>query len=313
MRLVVVGAGGIGGYYGARLQAAGHAVTFVARGAHLEAMRRNGLTVEHPDFAFHAAVDACDLGAVAARAPGDTDAVLLCVKSMATAQIAQRLATWLGAREVPVLSLQNGVDNEIQLAAALGPERVLGGIARRIGGHVVAPGRIEATGRAEVILGPWPRRTEAPSSLDSQARALAETFAGAGIPTEVSEDIRRELWRKLLLNNALNPLSAIVRRDTRTLSHERLLAPVVAAMMRETARAAAADGVALGEADVEEMLALIRSFDPIKTSMLVDLEHGRALELDAIAGAVLDRAARLGFEAPYTRAAYAILAHLAPR
>lgn len=313
MRLVIIGAGGIGGYYGARLQHAGNPITLVARGEHLAALRARGLSVEHPQFRFNEAVHACALEELAGCvAPGEVDAVLVCVKATATSTVAAALARWIGPVPAAVVSLQNGVDNEAELAAVLGAARVIGGLTRRIGGHVVAPGRIEATGPAQGILGPWPRTAQAGACAVKTAARLAAAFDAAGLPTTVSDDISRELWKKLVINNGMNPLSALVRRDTRTIAHDRLLAPLVHALMQETARAAAADGVHLGDADVAEMFELIRTFDAIKTSMLVDLEHGRPLEVEAIAGAVLRRAAVLKIPVPHTRMVHALLSHLGP-
>lgn len=311
MHVYILGAGGIGGYYGARLQAAGTAVTFIARGDHLQALQDAGLVVEHPDFHFSAPVQSCTLEALVAGPPAaDGDVLVLCTKAMATAAMADTLAPWLADSGACVLSLQNGVDNEPLLAAALGGDRVIGGLSRRLGGHVIAPGRIAATGPCDTLIGAWPNAASKAPHRDAVMQALADAMAAAGLATEVCQDIRRELWRKLILNNGVNPLSAILRMDTRRIARDPLLGPVVLAMMRETAAAAAADDVSLGDADAEAMYRLICDFDAIKTSMLVDLEHGRALELEAIPGAVLNRAAALGISAPHTQSVYAILKNL---
>jgi len=311
MHTVILGAGGIGGYYGARLQAAGERVTFVARGGHLRALADHGLRVEHPDFAFHEPVRALALEALLREQPAaEVDFVLLCVKATATAELAPRLAPWLAGGSGLVVSLQNGVDNENLLAEALGIERVLGGLSRRLGGQVLAPGRISAQGPCDTLIGVWPEARGGDPVRAAAAERLAGAMNAAALPTELSTDIRRELWRKLLLNNGLNPLSAIVRLDTQRIARDPLLGPVVRAIMQETAAAAAADGVALTAADAAEMHELIRQFEGIKTSMLIDREHGRALELDAIPGAVLRRAEQLGLDAPCTRTVLAILQNL---
>ncbi|MCC7411561.1 MAG: 2-dehydropantoate 2-reductase [Gammaproteobacteria bacterium] len=307
-----MGAGGIGGYCGARLQAAGHEVVLVARGAHLAALREQGLQLVHPQFRFAAPVHACDLQTLTRAQPARPDDVLLvCVKAMSTAELAGELGAWIGAVPATVLSLQNGVDNEAELAAVLGRERVIGGTIRRLGGHVTGPGRIEATGPAQTTIGPWPTAVDTPALVNRRVQVIADAFNAAGIPTEISADVRRVLWHKLVVNNGVNPLSALVRKDTRSISHDPLLSPIVLAMMQETALAAAADDVALGAADVEEMYELIRGFDAIKTSMLVDREHGRPLEIEAIPGAVVRRADRIGAAVAHTRTVYALLRHLA--
>lgn len=303
MRIAVIGAGGVGGYYGARWLDGGNDVTFVARGAHLQALGDSGLRVDHPDFRFAGAVRATDLDGLAAARPDDFDLVVLAVKSAATADVAAVLAEWFhrGGHRVPVLSMQNGVDNEAELAGALGPECVIGGLALRVGTHVEGPGRITAAGLGQLVTGLWPNHEEA------GAGPAAEVFPGmvaaaeqAGIPVIETPDIRRELWRKLVINNGLNPISALTGWDSRRLTRNADMAATITRLMRETAAAAAADGVTLGEADVTEMFRLIYDLEPIKTSMLVDREHGRELELDAICGAVLARARQLGIDAPAT-------------
>jgi len=313
LQMVVVGAGGIGCYYGARLLDAGHGVRFVARGKHLEALQRQGLTLRHPQFEYQGPVEALDLEALSSTvSPADIDAVLLCTKAIATEEVARSLGQWFArwGDTTLVVSLQNGVDNEATLARYLGEENVAGGLAVRIGGHIVAPGVVEATGIAQVIMGAWPNdQGKAEICQGARITVLAAAMEEAGIPARKVGNIRHELWRKLVINNGVNPLSALTRLDTRTLSHHPRFASIVHDLMQEAARAAAADGERLTEQDVEEMYELIRTFDPIKTSMLVDLEKGRELELDEISGAVLQRARRIGLSAPYTEMVYALLRH----
>ncbi|MFP5214082.1 MAG: ketopantoate reductase family protein, partial [Acidobacteriota bacterium] len=265
MHFVIIGSGGIGGYYGARLQAHGERVTFIARGPHLEAMKARGLRVDHPEWRFDAPVAACSLDElIQTSSPAEVDLIVLCVKAMHTEPIARQLAEWLGDRPTPVLSLQNGVDNEAVLAEHLGVERVFGGLAVRIGSHLTSPGVIEAVGPGQVVMGQWPK--EAPNSKDLLER-LSSLFNGAGIPTRVSDDIRLELWRKLVINNGVNPLSALTRLDTGALTRDPGLAQILYNLMAEATAAAAADGVVLTEADCREMFDLICHLDPIKTSM----------------------------------------------
>ncbi|MDR3672888.1 MAG: 2-dehydropantoate 2-reductase [Holophaga sp.] len=308
MRFLILGAGGIGGYYGARLLAAGHRVRFVARGPHLEAVRLHGLALSHPDFAFTGPVDACSAEALCRDCPADDfDLAILTVKSGATLALLEQLGAWLQrAPGLPLLSLQNGVDNEPAIEAAVGRERTLGGLAVRIGGHVVAPGRVEAVGPAQILMGAWPDAASNPALVDP-GEGFAGVFRAAGIPAQSSPDIRRELWRKLLINNGVNPLSALTGLDTGRLTSHPVLARTVQAMMEETAAAARQDGVALDRRDVEEMFHLIRTFDPIKTSMLVDREHGRPLELEGICGAVIRRVEAGGGQAPLTSLIRAML------
>ncbi|GAA0786891.1 ketopantoate reductase family protein [Marinobacterium sediminicola] len=297
MKFLIIGAGGIGCYYGARLLDAGHEVTFIARGAHLEAMKQQGLSVEHEALHFKASVEALSMDELLNRHNcADYDLVMLALKSGATSDWLSECGHWLKQAETPVLSLQNGVDNEPLIAAVIGEERTLGGLAVRIGGHIIAPGHIEAKGPAQVVMGRWPQVKESVPALDS----LSDTLNAAQIPTRITNNIRYELWKKLLINNGVNPLSALTGLDTRSLTADPALGKTVYAMMQETALAARADDVELTPSDVDEMFALISQFDAIKTSMLVDREKGRPLELDDISGAVIRRCRQLGESAPNT-------------
>lgn len=311
MHFAIIGAGGIGGYYGARLKAHGQRVTFIARGANLEALQTRGLRVNHSEWRFDEKVEACPLEQfLGSSLPSETDLIIVCVKSMDTGTIAGRLLDAPGERPTPVLSLQNGVDNEAVLAQHLGAERILGGLAVRIGSHLSGPGVIDATGPGQVIMGQWPKASAGASRLAQLLERLNIIFNQAGIPARVSDDIQLELWRKLIINNGVNPLSALTRLDTGTLMRDQGLSRIVYAMMAEATAAGAADGITLSEADCREMFDLISQFDSIKTSMLVDFQHNRPLELEEICGAVLKRSMQLKREAPYTFTIYQLLRRL---
>jgi len=309
MRFLIVGAGGIGAYYGARLLTVGHEVTFIARGEHLRSMNNHGLRVSHPDFHFNQRVDAIDLATlVETRQASAFDLVMLTIKAGATGEVMDSLRNWLAQASTPVLSLQNGVDNETAIEARVGRSRTAGGLAVRIGGHITSPGSVEATGIAQVVMGAWKSAADNPE-LQRDLKPVTDCFNAAAISTTLSADIQKELWRKLLINNGVNPLSALTRLDTRRLTTHPVFTRNVYRMMEEAALAATVDGVTLERADIDEMYRLICQFDAIKTSMLVDLEKGRPLELDAICGAVLSRCRLLGKEAPVTELIQALLIH----
>jgi 2-dehydropantoate 2-reductase len=182
----------------------------------------------------------------------------------------------------------------------------VGGLAVRIGGHIIRPGVIEATGVAQVVMGAWKCAQDHPQ-LQTKLQELADCFNNAAIPTTLSDEIQKALWRKLLINNGVNPLSALTGLDTRTLTTHPVLTRTVYQLMEEAALAATADDVALDKNDIDEMYQLICQFDAIKTSMLVDREKGRPLELDAISGVVVERCKKLGQEAPVTALIQALL------
>lgn len=308
MRFLIIGAGGIGSYYGARLQRAGHSICYLARGAHLASMQQNGLEISHEDLTFHEKVDAIDIDHLLLHEQCDHfDMILLTTKSGSTATLMDQLKAWLQQSKTPILSLQNGVDNELIIAQQVGTQRTLGGLAVRIGGHIITPGVIEAKGPGQVILGAWPNHQSESIFSTSEIEIFSEEFNKAGIPTKVSPDIQYELWRKLLINNGVNPLSALTGLDTRSLTSHPQFSKTVYQMMEEAATVAIADDVHLNKEDIDEMFELISTFDAIKTSMLVDKEKGRPLELDGITGAVMKRAARLDIEVPATELVTALL------
>lgn len=308
LRLLMVGAGGIGGYYAARLLGAGHQVVLTARGEHLCALQGNGLTVYYEARELFHRPEIFDHQQIAARFhPDDFDVVVIALKATATALVIEELGDWLRQGRVPVLSLQNGVDNEPLLAEAVGAGRVIGGLAVRIGGHIVSPGVIEVEGVAQVVMGEWPAAGQADDPRRQLMGTLVSTFKDSGIPTKLTDNIRYELWCKLVINNGVNPLSALTGLDTRSLTHHPEFGKIVYGMMAETVAASKADNVNLGQKDLSDMFELISSFNGIKTSMLVDKEKGRPLELDSIAGAVLRRCRSLGIEAPYTSTVTALL------
>lgn len=306
-KVLIVGAGGIGGYYAARLAEAGHGVVLTARGDHLKALRAEGLTVDYEGQIFRHSLPACSHEElVRDYRPDDFDLVAIALKSTATGAVMAELTDWLCAGSVPVLSLQNGVDNERIIADVVGEGRVLGGLAVRIGGHTTEPGKVFAEGAAQIVMGAWPKQGLGDARVPLLER-MKTAFTEAGIPTTVVDDIRYELWRKLVINNGVNPLSALTRLDTRSLTHHPEFRMSVYSMMAETVEASKADGVNLTQEDLDEMFALIRSFNAIKTSMLVDVEKGRPLELVSISGAVLRRSKQLGVDAPVTTLVTALL------
>lgn len=301
LRLLMIGAGGIGGYYAARLLEAGHQVVLTARGAHLHALKENGLTVHYEGREGVHRPDVFDHQQLVTRyQPDDFDVIVITLKATATASVVSELGAWLKQGRTPVLSLQNGVDNEPLLAEAIGADRVIGGLAVRIGGHIARPGVIQAEGVAQIVMGAWPKVSGRSDTRTPLLETLAAAFNDADIPTTLSDNIRYELWRKLVINNGVNPLSALTGLDTRSLTHHPEFRKIVYGMMAETVEASKADGVNLEKKDLDEMFELISNFNAIKTSMLVDKEKGRPLELDSIAGAVLRRCERLGIEAPLT-------------
>jgi len=297
VRVTVMGAGGLGGYFGGLLAVAGHAVTFVARGAHLEAMRRQGgLTVQAADGEWLA------LGEAVAAPGGDpADLVLFTVKSYDTEEAAGLIGPVVGS-ETAVLSLQNGVDNEEILARAYGEDRVLGGVAYILAA-IQARGVVRQTaGPRTVIFGEW---RGGPSE---RVRRLGGMLAEAGWRVTATDDVVREKWVKFAFICAQAGMTALARLPI----GEIRTCPPSWAMFRqiveEVVAVGRARGVSLGPEVVEAHLQMAQHLEPEATSSLYsDLTGGRRLELEALHGTVVRYGLEAGVPTPACSAVYAAL------
>jgi 2-dehydropantoate 2-reductase len=300
MRILVHGAGAVGGYFGALLARGGHEVWVVARGANLAALNADGLTVRLDGETLRVR----PAGAVAepAEAP-HADLVLVCVKSYDTSAAGRALcpAVW---PDTIVLSLQNGVENEELLADALGVGPLMVALTR-IGVELVAPATIAYSGRGTIVFGePDGRET-------ARARRAAAAFAAAGVPHELRRDVLVAAWEKLAWNAGFNSVTALTRATVAEVLAQPGTRDLIVAAMEEVDAVATARGIPVRRrrtaAVVEDS---VRGLPDFLTSMLQDVLRGRRLEHDAINGAVVRAGARAGVPVPVNRALLALLAGL---
>ncbi|HUF94203.1 MAG TPA: 2-dehydropantoate 2-reductase [Candidatus Limnocylindria bacterium] len=296
MRVLVVGAGGVGGYFGAKLARAGTSVTMLARGAHLEAIRRHGLRVRSAiEGEFVVNVEATD---VVGSTPAD--AVLLCVKSFDTERAVEAIRPAVGP-DTGVLSLQNGVDNEDTIDALLGAGHALGGAAY-VFATIEAPGVIAHRFAGRIVFGEMDGRPR------PRAHRLHDAFAAAGVPVELSDDVRRVLWEKYLLISAQAGMTSITRCPTGVLRATPESWTMYRRIVEELAAVARAAGVALGPDAVETVMAQAAAVGADTYSSLHhDLVGGRRLELETLHGHGVRLGARLGVDVPTVFAVYAAL------
>ena len=289
MRIVVVGAGGVGGYFGGRLAAAGHQVGFVARGPHGAAMAQQGLRVRSGLGDLHVAEPDVFADAVAA---GPCDFVLLCVKMQDLGPLADSLRPLI-AGETAVVPLQNGVEAEEMLCRALGRPHVMGGVAY-IFAHIAEPGVIRHVGQvARLAFGELDGRKSA------RQEALLAACTAAGIGAEASDRIDDRIWRKFVLLAPLAGATCLGRRPVGGVRDDPLLRAKLEAMVGEAAALGRARGVALPEDLEARTLKAIGQLEAgMKTSMLTDLEAGKPLELEWLNGAVARLGAEIGLETP---------------
>lgn len=306
MKFAVFGAGGVGGYLGARLADAGHEVHLVARGEHLEALRSDGLRLESVAGAGNTTVD---LPATDDPAEiGPCDCVLFCVKSYDTREAAGNLEPLLAERTA-VVSLQNGVDNEQWLAEDIGREHVIGGVAY-IFSTIGEPGVVEHTGGpARFVYGELDgRRTERIDALDE---ALTESD---GVEAVLADDIDSERWRKFVLICAQAGMTAATRLPIGEIRETDASWTTYRRLMEEVQAVATAKGIDLPETVVDEWLEFAETFDPdMYSSLHYDLTQGKRMELEALHGSVIRHAADVDVDVPMTEAVYALLRPWADR
>lgn len=301
MRVAVIGSGGVGGYVGGRLAKAGHTVAFLARGAHLDALRSDGLRVTSTDGDF-------ELPSVAATDQpdqlGPADLFLFTVKTYDTAAAAVAIRSLLQPGAT-VLTLQNGIDNHQQIDTALGDGVALPGTIR-IETTIAAPGQIAHTSKGAIIrFGEIGR--DGPSSV--RAEMLRAAFTEAGLNVQVPDNMRAELWDKFLFIVPFAGLTTLTRAPIGDILASPELTATLAYMLSEAATVAKADGVDFGADVVEKRLGWMRRLHPeFKSSMQRDLERGKRLEVDGLTGALVRLGQQHGIPTPVTSAVNAVLA-----
>jgi 2-dehydropantoate 2-reductase len=301
VKVAVLGSGAVGGYYGAKLARAGHDVTFIARGAHLEAIRANGLTIRSPalgDFVVRARAEQ-DTSVV-----GPVDLVLVAIKAYDNATGLPLISPLLGAATA-VLTVQNGVDSADEVAAVAGPDRVLGGTTY-IATALVAPGVIEQTGTHRRIVfgevfGPLPR-------ISDRARAVHEALGGADIKSEIVGDGRIPIWEKFIFLVSLAGFTGATRLPIGPVWSDPLIRQQFLDGCREIEAVARAEGVDVAKDRIEQIERYVGSIPgSMRSSLLIDLSQGKKIEVEALQGSVVRRAARLRVPVPIMSTLYAVL------
>lgn len=298
MRIAIMGAGAVGGYFGGLLSRAGHAVTFIARGAHLAAMRERGLLLETPQGPL--VVDRARFVEHPSEA-GDCELVLFAVKAYDIEDAAAPLKALVDGGAC-VVSVLNGVDHQDRIASVLGADHVLGGLAM-VSGVIVEPGRIRYTSEMSAL-----RFGEADGSMSARATSFRDACEGAGFSAEVMSDIRAAQWAKFvgLATNAA--LTSLFRLPAGSIYHDPDIIPMAVRAFAEVAAVAQAEGVELPPDIVDRTLALHQSFPKsMYASMYHDLAKGRPLELDSLSGHIVRRGRTLGVSTPVHEMAWLAL------
>ena len=314
MRIAVVGAGSIGGYLGGFLAAAGDDVTFIARGANLEAIRSHGMKVVTEEGREVIAKNVRVFSKMSEAGPHDT--VLLTVKAHQVSAVAGGLHHLCDAK-TSIVTMQNGIpwwyfqrhggqydgtpvlaaDPDGSIARAVDPARIIG--------TVVYPAAVlEAPGVVRVVEGKRFALGELDGSTTPRVEAIAARFVAAGFKAPISDNLRAEIWLKLLGNLALNPISALTHATLQDLCRYPLTRELCVQMMMEAETIATQLGIAM-RVGIERRIAGAEKVGAHKTSMLQDIEHGRPLEIEALVGAVIELGRLTGTPTPHIDAVYA--------
>lgn len=298
MKVAVVGAGAVGGYFGGLLAKGGADATFIARGERLEALRAKGLTVKSGKGDFSIRIDATD----DPTEVGPVDLVLFCVKSYDT-ESAIRQALPMVGQETIVLSLQNGIDNEEKIASFIGMGKVLAGVAY-IGASVPESGVVLHQEGGKIVFG------ELDGGVSERVIRLKAFFDRYGLPAEGSPDMKKILWAKLAWNAPFNAINTLIGGPVKAIIENPHTLDLARQVTAEVVTVANASGVHLAFAEVwERNIKFSQSYD-VKTSMLQDLEADKRVEYEALNGVIVKKAAKLGLPTPCNFALYALLSGL---
>jgi len=298
MKIAMMGSGGVGGLIGARLAHAGCDVSFIARGAHLAAMREHGLRLESQVGNVHLPITKATDDP---RTVGQVDIVIFSVKLWDTEAAARAILPLMGP-ETGVISLQNGVVKDDILRPIVGEKALMGGVAY-MGTAISRPGVIQHTGTVQrVVFGEYDGRRS------KRAQELLEWCRKAGLDAAISDDIRRTLWEKFAFLVGMAAVTATIRLPIGPIRSHPLTRQFYLDAMREAAAVGRAHGVRLPEDFAEERMAFVDTLPPTMTASLqLDLERGNPLEVEWLSGSVVKLGAAVGVPTPIHRAARDIL------
>jgi 2-dehydropantoate 2-reductase len=300
MRFAIIGSGAVGGYYGAKLARAGHHVTFIARGAHLTAIRERGLAIRSPlgDFVVHAAAEDDP-----SRVP-DVDVAIFAVKAYSNPGALPLLKSVVRDGTV-ALTLQNGVDSADEVAAVVGRERVLAG-STYIATALSLPGIIEQTGtHRRIVFGEVFGDT---SRISDRVQAISDAFAGADIVSEPVADARVPIWEKFCYLSPFAAFTGAARVPIGPLWQDPATRELMKQAFAEVERVGRAEGVPIPPGLVDRIVQYVDSIPPsTRSSLLIDLQQGKPIEVEALLGTVARRGARSGVTTPIMAALYAVL------
>jgi len=303
--IAIVGAGAVGGFFGAMLARAGLRVTFVARSAQVAAIERDGLRLERGGRteALRNVAATTDLAA----ALSDADLVLVCVKSTDTDGVAREMAQSVRPGAA-VMSLQNGVENAPMLARRLGAQATVVPAVVYVATSTPEPGLVRHHGRGDLVIGALHGGAQADAQISARLDAIVDCFATAEVPVRISSDVRLELWSKLLVNCAYNAISALAQASYAQLAALPAIVDLQTAVVREVVALAAAEGIALDlDASLDAMRRIALAMPGQLSSTAQDVARRKPSEIDHLNGFIVRRARELGVATPCNETLYALV------
>ena len=306
MKILVVGAGAVGGFYGGKLSQAGAEVSLVCRSDY-DQVRADGLRVDSAwgDFSYRPRLVTRSAREYADVA-GPADLVMVTLKVLPEIDVPALIADAVGP-DTAIFLLQNGIDIEQPVADAFPDNKIVSGLAF-VCINRIAPGHIHHLDYGHLMLGDFP------SGAGRLATELHALFANAGVATELTDDIKRARWMKLVWNAPYNPLSVLCGSvTTRDIMASKECAALTRQVMEEVVAIAAAQGIELPPDIIEKNIAYTDNMEPYKTSMLLDFEAGRRLETEAILGTAVNAARAHNVPAPHMETMYALLQMVAAK
>ncbi len=290
LKFAVMGAGAVGCFYGGMLARAGHAVTLIGRPSHVQAVQARGLRMDTTMFDEQVPLAA----STEASAVAGADVVLLCVKSPDTEASGEQMRPHLAPGAL-VLCLQNGVDNAERLRAVL-PGHEVGAAVVYVATEMAGPGHLRHNGRGELVIAP-----------SARSDVLAQALAAAGVPTEISDNVRGALWAKLILNCAYNALSAVGRIVYGELVQRPGVPEVMRDVVAECLAVARADGVTVPDGVEAAVRRIAETMPSQHSSTAQDLMRGKPSEIDFLNGYVVRRGDALGVPVPANRVLWSVV------
>lgn len=298
MRIAVIGAGGLGGYYGGLIaKNTGHEVFFVARGEHLKRLQEEGLTVISPHGSFHIPVRAVQ----SPEEIGKVDFILYTVKTYSDHEARELLQPLLG-EETVLLSLQNGVEKEKRLSAWVGSKHVIGGLTY-IEASIQKPGVIDQKSmKREVIIG------EMDGQITDRLRRIEEVFRQATIPVRVTTEIMREIWKKYIFISSFSAITTATGRPIGPIRENPVTMDLLKRLIHEGVLVARAHEIPLTEEEEQGILQVALSFEPgTKSSMQKDAEAGKPIEVEDLSGTLYRLGKEKGVDTPVHQTLYGVL------